>query len=281
MWERCKDWVEERGGRVLLNTPIRAIQRRGNSIVAVEAGKDGDVRELRAEQFISSMPVGRLVEGLTPAAPPEVLQAARSLKYRDFLLVALVINRPHLFPDNWIYIHAPEARVGRIQNFKNWSPDLVPDPAKTCLGMEYFCTRGDDLWRQDDQALLQLAAREIEQLGLAQAADVQDGCVIRQRSAYPVYDGDYRRHLDVLQEYLADFDNLQTIGRNGMHRYNNQDHSMLCGLYAARNVLGAHHNLWEVNTERSYYEEQRVDPAAATNGRLPKVCPPSPCRVIP
>jgi protoporphyrinogen oxidase len=261
MWQRCRERVEEMGGRVLLGAPIRSFRRDGRRITAIEAGRDGDVCELRAEQYISSAPLCHLVKRLVPAPPPEVLRAADGLNYRDFILVALIVNRPHLFPDNWIYVHAPQARVGRIQNFKNWSADMVPDPARTCLGLEYFCTRGDDLWKLGDAQLIQLAAREVEQLGLARTADVEDGCVIRQPKAYPVYDRDYRRHMGVLRDFLAGFKNLQTIGRNGMHRYNNQDHSMLCGLYAARNLLGQHHDLWEVNTERSYYEEQRIDPA--------------------
>ena len=222
-------------------------------------GRNGDVRELPVDHFISSLPLTQLIRTLSPPPPAEVLEAAKCLKYRDFIVVALIVDRPHLFPDNWIYVHAREARVGRIQNYKNWSPDMVPDPAKTCLGMEYFCTRGDDLWQMEDAALLKLAGWEIEQLGLAHEADVEDGCVIRQPAAYPVYDGEYRRHLDVIRDYLVGFENLQTIGRNGMHRYNNQDHSMLCGLYAARNLMGASHDIWDVNTERSYYEEQQIE----------------------
>ncbi len=174
------------------------------------------------------------------------------------MVVTLIVKRPDLFPDNWLYIHSPEVRVGRIQNFKNWSADMVPDQTRTSLGMEYFCSRGDDLWEMKDRDLLDLASRELQTLGLAQAAEVEDGCVIRQAKAYPVYDDSYRKHLDVIRSYLAGFDNLQTIGRNGMHRYNNQDHSVLCGLYAARNLLGAEHDLWNVNTERSYYEEQQL-----------------------
>ncbi|NJO71823.1 MAG: FAD-dependent oxidoreductase, partial [Oscillatoriales cyanobacterium RM1_1_9] len=169
--------------------------------------------------------------------------------------VALVIDKPDLFPDNWIYIHSPEAKVGRIQNFKNWSPEMVPDLSKTCIGMEYFCSVGDAIWEASDTELLDLATHEIETLGLAKAKDVEDGTIIRQPKAYPVYDREYRQHLQVIQDYLAQFDNLQTVGRNGMHRYNNQDHSMLTGYLAARNLLGEHHDLWNVNLERSYHEE--------------------------
>ena len=258
MWERCRDRVEALGGRVLLRTPVRGFRWEGRRVTAVRVGEGEIVRELEAEHYISSLPLDRLVLTMDPPPSTQILQAARGLRYRDFILVALVVNRSQLFPDNWVYVHAPEVRVGRIQNFKNWSPDMVPDPTRTCLGMEYFCTRDDDLWRTEDTRLVELAARELEQLGLAQSVDVEKGCVIRQPKAYPIYDGDYRGHLRVLQDFLAGFENLQTIGRNGMHRYNNQDHSMLCGLFAARHVLGTGYDLWEVNTERSYYEEQQL-----------------------
>ena len=202
------------------------------------------------------MPVSRLILNLEPPAPESVLQAARNLKYRDFLIVALIIDQPHLFPDNWIYIHDSDFKVGRIQNFKNWSPAMVPDSSKTCLGMEYFCSRGDEIWSMSDSQLIEIASKEIVDLSLLSSINkIEDATVIRQLKAYPVYDEEYRQNLRVIQDYLKDFENLQTIGRNGMHRYNNQDHSMLTGLLAAKSILGEHHDLWEVNTERSYYEE--------------------------
>jgi protoporphyrinogen oxidase len=262
MWERFRELVVRGGGRVWLGTAVESVHRRGRRVVAVTVRRGGRRRTVPAAHVISSMPIGRLVRCLEPAAPAHVREAADGLKYRDFLIVALIINRAHLFPDNWIYVHTPRVRVGRIQNFKNWSPAMVPDPNKTCLGMEYFCNRDDDLWRMEDAQLMHLAMREAEALGLANSSDVEDAYIVRQPKAYPVYDGDYRRHLDVLKAYLARFSNLQPAGRNGLHRYNNQDHSMLCGLYAARNVLGANYDLWEVNTERSYQEEQRVEKPA-------------------
>ena len=181
-------------------------------------------------------------------------QAAAALGYRDFLIVGLIIDQAHLFDDNWLYIHSPEVQVGRIQNFKNWSSAMVPDPATTCLGMEYFCNEGGTLWTMPDEELIALATHEMEQLGLAPGGRVIDGVVIRQVKAYPVYDPHYRAHVETIRLYLNGFDNLQTIGRNGLHRYNNQDHSMLTGLLAARNLFGGKHDLWDVNTERSYYE---------------------------
>ncbi|MGL5080411.1 MAG: NAD(P)/FAD-dependent oxidoreductase [Microcoleaceae cyanobacterium] len=255
MWERFQEKVDANGGQVSLNTRVVSIKRKGYQITEVIADQGGQQTRLTADNFISSMPVTALINRLDPLPPEEVLYAAQSLSYRDFLIVALVINKRHLFPDNWIYIHSPEAKVGRIQNFKNWSPEMVPDLSKTCVGMEYFCSVGDPIWEASDTELLDLATREIETLGLAQASDVEDGTIIRQPKAYPVYDREYRQHLQVIQEYLARFDNLQTVGRNGMHRYNNQDHSMLTGYLAARNLLGEHYDLWNVNVERSYHEE--------------------------
>jgi protoporphyrinogen oxidase len=171
------------------------------------------------------------------------------------MLIGLIVNRTTLFPDNWIYVHNPDTLVGRIQNFKNWSAEMVPDPHKTCLGMEYFCDEGDALWNLADEELIALAKDELQMLGLAHTAEVEDGVVIRQSKAYPVYDSGYRERLQVLREFLASFSNLQMLGRNGMHRYNNQDHSMLTGLRAAQNVLGESNDLWAVNAEDSYYEE--------------------------
>lgn len=255
MWERFQEKVESQGGQVWLNTGVLKVEREGNRITSITAQKEGEIVQLFGEHFISSMPVTSLILRLDPAPPEEVVRAAKSLKYRAFLIVALIINKGSLFPDNWIYIHAPEVKVGRIQNFKNWSPAMVPDASKTCLGMEYFCNEGDAIWNMTDTALIELATQELGQLGLATTADVQEGAVIRQPKAYPVYDSEYRQHLKVIKGFLETIENLQTVGRNGMHRYNNQDHSMLTGMLAVKNILGEKHDLWEVNTERSYYEE--------------------------
>lgn len=255
MWEAFQQKIETQGGEVQLNRDVVALKHNGKCITSVTIQHGETVEELEADQVVSSMPISTLIRQLDPPAPPHVQAAARGLKYRDFLIVGLILNQQDTFPDNWIYVHEADIQVGRIQNFRNWSEAMVPDPTMTSLGMEYFCNEGEALWTMDDDALIALAGQELEQLGLGQASAVIDGYVIRQRKAYPVYDGEYRQHLDVLRNYLAGFSNLQTIGRNGMHRYNNQDHSMLTGILAARNILGEHHDLWEVNTERSYYEE--------------------------
>jgi protoporphyrinogen oxidase len=201
------------------------------------------------------MPIRELIQKLDPPAPPEVVEAANCLRYRDFLTVALIINRPHLFKDNWIYIHEPSVKMGRIQNFKNWSPEMVADQNKTCLGLEYFCFEGDGLWNKSDAELIELGKREIAQLGLARAAEIEDGAVVRQPKAYPVYDSDYEAALLTIRAFLKTLPNLHLVGRNGMHRYNNQDHSMLTAMLAARNILGADFDLWSVNDDQDYGEE--------------------------
>ena len=255
MWERCQEILDAHGSPVHLNTEVVRVERQGNHVTKVVAKQDDFVFELAGDHFVNSMPISALVHRLDPPPPQPVLEAARGLKYRDFLIVSLIIDRPHLFPDNWLYIHSPEFRVGRIQNFKNWSPEMVPDPSKTCLGMEYFCSEGDDLWEMSNADLIDLSSQEIVRLNLGvRPGDVEDGCVIRQYKAYPVYDGEYRQHLKVLEDYIRTFDNLQTVGRNGMHRYNNQDHSMLSALLAAKNIVGEQHDIWNINVERSYHE---------------------------
>ena len=258
MWTAVKDLVEHRAGVIRLNCDVVRINRAGNRIESVDISCNGREENVRGSEVISSMPVTEFVSKLSPPPPPEVLRAAGKLRYRDFLTVCLIVNAPELFPDNWIYIHDPDVRVGRIQNYKNWSPDMVPDPARTSLGLEYFCAEGDALWNTPDGDLVELAKREVARIGLAAYADIEDGCVVRIPKAYPVYDSDYRDYLALLREAVGRLENFQTIGRNGLHRYNNQDHAMLTGMLAVRNlVLGQHHDLWSVNTDPEYQEEIR------------------------
>jgi protoporphyrinogen oxidase len=228
----------------------------------VDVETAGTLQTIRVDHLISTLPLSTLAQCLDPAPPATVLAAARGLRYRDFIIVALACRKPDVFPDNWIYIHSPEVRVGRIQNFRNWSPDLVAPGNGTTLGMEYFCSRGDDLWNQPDEDLIALARREIAALGLVAETDITAGHVVRELKAYPVYDAAYAGHVQTLRGYfMSTFSNLQTVGRNGMHRYNNQDHSMLAGQHAALRLLGRTDlDPWEVNTERSYYEEQVLAP---------------------
>lgn len=259
MWERFQEAVERQGGQVQLDTEAIRLQSEGRDIKSVAARQGERMIEIAGEHFISTMPLTDLIARLDPPAPDDVAKAARQLSYRALIVVGLIVDRADLFPDQWVYVHSPGFRVGRIQNFKNWSAAMVPDPRKTSLGIEYFCSEGDGTWSMSDAELLELASRELAGLGLAEIGEVEEGVVIRQRQAYPVYDGEYSQHLEVVRRFLSTFENLQTIGRNGMHRYNNQDHSMLMGMLAVRNLLGEHHDLWSVNVDRSYYEEFTTD----------------------
>jgi protoporphyrinogen oxidase len=271
MWEMCRDRIVAMGGQVLMRHEARRIELRDGRAVAVHASTpDGD-RRFEADHIISTTSLRSLVRALEPASPgpaagplpQRVRDAAEGLKYRDFVVVALVLKRENLFPDNWIYIHTPGVKIGRIQNFNNWSKDMVPEPGRTCLGLEYFCFKGDGTWEQPDADLISDGAREIELLGLARAADVVDGTVIRMLKAYPIYDSAYRGHLDTIRGFIDPIPNLHTVGRNGMHKYNNQDHSMLTAMMAVWNMHGAAHDIWAVNTDFEYHEEQKLDKGRA------------------
>jgi protoporphyrinogen oxidase len=265
MWDAFGDRIAAGGGDVRLHARVTRLHHDAGRVSAVEVvdPRDPDDRayRLKADAFISSMPLATLVAAMSPPAPPEIQAAATRLRYRDFLIVTLILEGRELFPDNWIYVHSPDVQVGRIQNFRAWSEDMVPDPRHSSLGMEYFCQAGDALWSQDDAALIRLAARELETLGLARAATVVDGVVIRQAKAYPVYDGDYAAALALIRGWLGGFENLQVVGRNGMHRYNNQDHSMLTAMLAVDNLLGGNNDLWRVNVDDVYHEEADSPPA--------------------
>lgn len=259
MWEAVAQRIEERGGKVLLNSEVIRVeadaQRR---ITAVVFRQNGVEQRIQGTHFIASMPITTLVKGISPGAPQHVLSAADRLKYRDFLTVCLIIRRKRLFEDNWIYIHEPSVLVGRIQNYGNWSPDMVPDHSCSSLGLEYFCNKGDAVWSSSDADLIRRGGDELEKLGIARASEVVDGCVFRVEKSYPVYDSGYRQHLDVLKDFVEEFENLKMIGRNGLHRYNNQDHAMLTGMLAVRNLLkGERHDIWAVNSDMEYGEEVR------------------------
>ena len=255
MWERFADLIVAAGGVVRVGTALTRLHHDGRRVDRVEVG-NGRTESVEAGHVISSLSLGALLERLDPLPPPDVLAAGRALRHRDFILVGLILDAPVTFPDTWLYVHGREVLVGRVQNFRNWSGAMVPDARRTSLGMEYFCSVGDALWSRTDAELLDLAARELQGLGLAPGARVEDGCVIRQEKAYPVYDASYRTHVETIRGYLSRFENLQTIGRNGTHRYNNQDHAMQAGRLAARNVLGERHDVWSVNGEASYLEDQ-------------------------
>ena len=263
LWERVRDRLRAAGQHVVLGQQVVAIHHSGGRVtqVVVRDVRSGEERAVTATDYISTLPMRELVQRCVPALPEHVQRAAVSLKYRDFLTVAVVIDRPDLFPDNWIYIHDPSVQVGRMQNFKNWSPEMVPDQSKTCLGLEYFCFEGDGVWESADDDLVELARRELVQLGMCGPEEVLWGAVVRQPKAYPVYDDVYKTHLAVIRAYLHDhLANLSLVGRNGMHHYNNQDHSMMTALLVARNIAtGSSFDPWKVNTDAEYHEEAKVD----------------------
>ena len=259
MWEAFHAEVVTQGGRVVLGAAVRTIECADGRVVAVEYERSGQRRRVPLEKLLSTMPLRDLIRSLSPVPPPEVQRAADSLHYRDFLTVALIVDAPALFPDNWIYVHDPRVKLGRIQNFKNWSPDMVPDASKTCLGLEYFCFEGDGLWTMSDRDLIELGTREVTAIGLLGGAKVVDATVVRMPKAYPVYDEGFEKALTVVSDYLAGFSNLQVAGRNGLHKYNNQDHSMVTALLAAQNLLGARHDVWAVNADDQYHEEGELD----------------------
>lgn len=270
MWERARDQVLAQGGRVDMQSRVDVVHHDGKGrVTAVTVYTGGGQSERRAvRSIINSMPIGQLMHALDPPPPPEVLLAADRLAYRDFLIVVLIVDQPDPFPDNWIYIHSPEVQVGRVQNFRSWSREMVPDASRSSIGLEYFCHAGDGLWESSDADLIEQGSRELAVLGLVDPDKVVDGTVIRQPMAYPVYDEHYQEAVATLKDFIETFDNLYTVGRNGMHRYNNQDHSMLTAMLAAKNLLGERHDVWNVNVERSYHEEFVTDTANdATSGQ--------------
>ena len=270
MWERTRDIVEDMGIPVRMRSRVTRIDHRDGAATAlhVRVGlPDGSTRAsvtTPVSSVISSMPLAELVCAMSPAAPSEVLRAARSLQYRDFLTVAVVLPERYGFPDNWIYIHDPKVRVGRIQNYGSWSPYLVKD-GRTCLGLEYFVNEGDELWTMPDDDLVDLARGELTELGLVPGPAVTAGYVVRQLKAYPVYDEHYQRNVDTIRSWLASAArNVHPVGRNGMHRYNNADHSMVTAMLTVTNLTSgrADHDVWSVNVERDYHEESDIRPSA-------------------
>ncbi|MCE9593995.1 MAG: NAD(P)/FAD-dependent oxidoreductase [Planctomycetes bacterium] len=269
MWETAAKRIQEWGGEVLMQTKAKKLEVRDGRVVAVRAETPkGEVR-IEAEHFIVTMPVRSLVRSLEPTPPEPIRKAAEGLRYRDFLVVALMLAKEDLFPDNWIYIHTPGVKVGRIQNFNNWSREMIPEPGRTCLGMEYFCFEGDGLWASKDEDLIKLATKELGELGLADPKLVVDGCVVRMPKAYPIYDADYRAHLDNVRSHIDPISNLHPVGRNGMHKYNNQDHSMLTAMMVVWNMQGAKHDVWAVNTDFEYHEEQKLEGKKDEESKVP------------
>jgi protoporphyrinogen oxidase len=255
MWEEMARRVEAGGGEVRLGAPVEGLEHEAGRLTAVRAGGE----RVAVSAAISSIPLRTTVGVAEPAPPPEVTAAAAGLRYRDFLTVALQIDGEPPFPDNWVYVHDPRARVGRIQNFRAWSPWMTPDPRRSCLGLEYFCFEGDDLWRSSDEELVELGRGEVGALGLVDPERVAGGHVVRVPKAYPVYDSEYAGRVERIRGWLDGFSNLQQIGRNGLHRYNNSDHSMLTAMRAVENLLDdAGHDVWAVNADSVYHERDEA-----------------------
>ena len=257
MWENCATKVAELGSTTSLNHKVAKISKSSDGRYSVQVEKQEISETITAETIISTMAITQLVQILDPLPSVEVLEAAAKLKHRDFLTVALVVPERFSFPDNWIYIHQANVKLGRVQNFGSWSPYLVKE-GLTCLGLEYFVNEGDETWTAADVDLIELGKKELATLGLVEIGSVINGYVVRQPKAYPVYDADYENSLATLRDYLAsEWVNLFSVGRNGMHRYNNQDHSMLAAMVTVDNLLGrSYADPWSVNVEEAYHEEK-------------------------
>jgi protoporphyrinogen oxidase len=258
MWDAAAAETRANGARLMQGSHVAALAwnpEAGEWTARVEGA--GGSQEIRASSVISSIPLGQLTVMLSPQLSPEAASAVAGLRYRDFLTVALIVRERNRFDDNWIYVHDPTVQVGRIQNYKSWSPDMVPDKATACYGMEYFCREHDELWQRADGDLVSLAVKELAQLGLASPEDVVEGVVVRQPKAYPVYDGEYQARVSAVRRELEQrFPTFHPVGRNGMHKYNNQDHAMMTAMLTVENILAGKKKFdtWQVNDDAEYHE---------------------------
>ncbi|MFN0117417.1 MAG: NAD(P)/FAD-dependent oxidoreductase [Elusimicrobiota bacterium] len=259
MWDVCSEKIQKMGGLVYMGYKASHFQfDKTNSLWTVRITKEQDVKEINAEHVISSAPLGEVIHALSPVPNKDVMSAASKLHYRDFICVGVILKDKVNLPDQWIYIHDSSVQVGRIQNFKSWSPEMVPDPNMTCYSLEYFCFKGDGLWEMPDKDLVKLAQQELVKLGLAHEADIKDGFVIRQPKAYPVYDDVYKDCVDLIRKTVdSDYPHLHFVGRNGMHKYNNQDHAMMTAMLTVQNIISGSDSFdpWNVNQDAEYIEE--------------------------
>lgn len=286
MWESCARKMQDLGGELLMGRRVVRCDYRARdgrwTILTRDAS--GVEEEIDAREVISSAPMRELANMVTPRPPTAVVAAADQLRYRDFLTVALILPDPRRFDDNWIYIHDPSVKVGRIQNFKSWSPDMVADPALCCFGLEYFCFEGDGLWSMRDSDLVELAKKELEKVGLARGSDVIDGCVVRQPKAYPVYDDGYLQHVATLRdEFERHYPSLHLVGRNGMHKYNNQDHAIMTSMLCVENIMARRriYDLWQVNQDAEYHEAGSTPSTEGASGlRLVPMRTPAASRAV-
>jgi protoporphyrinogen oxidase len=268
MWEACAAKCREMGASILMNSRIEKLYREQNTWT-LEILNGSRIKGF--DEVISSAPIRELIPAISPALNEQALRAAKSLSYRDFITVVLILTERNSFSDNWIYIHDPSVKVGRIQNFKSWSPEMVDDPSTACYGLEYFCFDGDGLWNSGDDELISLGKKELVQIGLARNEDFLDGYVVRQKKAYPVYDYVYKQNIETIKTAILEYPGLQLVGRNGMHKYNNQDHSMMTAMLAVKNILAGQvlFNLWNVNEDAIYHElEEAEESNVQTKGRL-------------
>jgi protoporphyrinogen oxidase len=256
MWERCEEIVGAKGTKIAFDQTVTRVEHVDGRAVAVVAEDDGVPTRYECTHVISSMPISALLCAMDPPVPDAVLAAADGLRYREHITVGLVVNEKETFPDNWIYVNDASVKVGRIQNFGRWSPYMVKD-GRTCLGLELFVNEGDEWWTMSDDDLIENGKRELHQIGLVDSSKIESGYVIRTLKAYPFYDATYKENVAKLAAWLAEHTpNVYPVGRNGMHRYNNQDHSMLTAMLSVENIFGAHHDIWSVNVEAEYHEEK-------------------------
>jgi len=256
MYEAMADQAQRRGASIQLHHEVTRVNHSAGKVVSVVAGSAGGEVEYPVGNLISSMPLTELVFRLSPQAPSEVVAAARSLRYRSILTVNLVLRQEHVVPDTWVYLHAPEVQAGRIQLYKNWSPEMVPDAAMNTVGFEYFVWEGDSMWNRPDDQLREMAMADLRSLGLGDPAVVEDCFVVRYAKAYPVYDLTYQGPLKAIRDYLGRFSNVVCVGRYGQFRYNNMDHSIMTALLGVRRLLGESVDPWAVNADAEYLEEK-------------------------
>ena len=259
MWESAGRKIKEQGGEIKMDHKVVRLCREKNGWTVVACSQEKEW-EYKADFVISSAPIKDLMGGIEPPPSAKARRASSSLSYRDFLVVGLIVHETNIFNDNWIYIHDPKVKVGRIQNFKSWSPDMIPELEKNCYGMEYFCFEGDNIWSITDKEIIQMASRELVELGLAQINDIIEGFVVRQKKAYPVYDDTYVENINIVrQEISENYPGLYLVGRNGMHKYNNQDHAMMTAMLTVENLMAEKdiYDVWKVNQDAEYHEEQK------------------------
>ena len=266
VYEKMSRTLTRFGSSIALNTTATVIHRRGNRITHVEAATPRGAVTTQVTHLFSSIPLTEFVLKLHPSAPEDVLEAARKLYYRDHITVNLILSRRAIFPDNWIYVHSPNVRMARIADYGNFSEEMLATKDTTCISVEYFVFAHEDLWSLPDTDLVRLATEELNTVGLVRPHEILDGFVVREKDSYPVYYVGHRPLFEKIKNYVDGLENVTLIGRGGMYKYNNQDHSILTGLLAARKYLGESHNIWEINTDEDYHEEKHIESERTADG---------------